>query len=226
MANKPTQEVVDHYRLTHAEFQEFIQHVPHAPLKSRGINRASFNSVAYSLSRHGTFKTGEDIRITQAGLVDESGCSHNTVRKVVAFLKEAGVLELVDHQRHQGSPSENYRLRKSSTVKQVLKVKDRGAKVSTKNIRTRAQAVSVDTLIEPVDNLIEPVDTLIEPVDTLIEPVDNNKAYSITTRDSEFPAAPSTPQPSAGVGAVGKEGEADSWWDEEDLRQLMAGLNI
>lgn len=201
---------VDPKQLPSGKFQEFCQHMKHSWIESRGISRASFMAVTFALSRHCEFETGEKIRVSQAALVDESGCSHNTVRRVVAFLKEVGVLEVVDLQRRQGSPSENYRFRLNHNVKLVLDEKDRGpkGKVSprtTEPVSTDSQAVSTDTVHVSTDSL---------GVST-----DNNKVNKVLESASvvETPSASPT-----ALSAKASEEKNDDDWDEfvESIRDL------
>lgn len=191
----------DPKQLTNAEFQQFCQHIPHEWLKSRGIARSSFLAVSFMLSRHGKFENGEDVRVSQAALVDESGCSHNTVRKVIAFLKEIKALEFVDHQRRAGRSSENFRFRRSYDVQLVLENKNRGPKPpSTKKKR----GVSVDTLTERVD-------TSTERVDTSTAPVDNNKVYNINRKVSVASAPSPSPLALRAESSEKKNLEDDVW---------------
>lgn len=126
MANKPNPAVpADPHELQAWEFRRFARFTPTYFLRASKIERPSFYAVCMALAEFGTFKTGEDVRPTQVALADITGLSTATVRKVLAFLERAQAVEVVDLQRHGGSPSKVYRFRKSKFVAEVLRIEDR-----------------------------------------------------------------------------------------------------
>lgn len=129
MATKPNPAVpADPYELQAWEFRRFARFTPTYFLKANKIERPSFYAVCMALAEFGTFKTGEDVRPTQVALADITGLSTATVRKVLAFLERARAVQVVDLQRHGGSPSKVYRFRKSRFVADVLRTEDRDYK--------------------------------------------------------------------------------------------------
>ncbi|MCK6080092.1 hypothetical protein KZX37_05585 [Microbacterium sp. EYE_5] len=126
MATKPNPaEPADPYELQAWEFRRFARFTPTYFLKANKIERPSFYAVCMALAEFGTFKTGEDVRPTQVALADITGLSTATVRKVLAFLERAQAVEVVDLQRHGGSPSKVYRFRRSKFVADVMRTEDR-----------------------------------------------------------------------------------------------------
>ena len=125
MATKPTSK--DPHALLPLKFQEFVQKFPDAALEKAKIRRAAFVAVSMMLSRHGEFKTGERIRPSVGTLADESGLTKPTVRKVVAYLQQIGVLVKTGEHRNPGggTPVAEYRLYYSPVVATVLEINDR-----------------------------------------------------------------------------------------------------
>lgn len=127
MAPKPTPKSTpaDPHALSAPEFRTFAMHVPTFHLKQHGIERPSFFAVAFALAQFCDYKSGTRVRPTQVAVADVTGHSPKTVRKVVTYLKRCGALVVVDHQRHGGTPSEVYDMRKSRFVADVLKLENR-----------------------------------------------------------------------------------------------------
>lgn len=203
MANKPTQN--DPHALRPWEFQEFVQYFPDAALQKVKIKRGQFVAVAMMLSRHGTFKTGTTIRPSVATLADESGISEPTVRKVLAYLRDIGVLAVTGTHRNPGggTPVTVYQLRRNDKVDHVLRIKDRDY-----GRGKRETAVS-----GPGENG-EPLRGKWETAEGQVENHNrnnkNDKNHSLAEAHSP---APSTLQASPGVGAAMTDPDSSDWID-------------
>lgn len=124
MANTPTyQSTRRPGQLNAFEFGLFAERMKDhkGSLTKYGIPYNAFLVVCLYVSRHCTFRNGEDIRTTVLGLADATGTGRNTVRLILDFLKAYQVLVVVDEQGHAtGKDSEVYRLNRSDLIRNVL----------------------------------------------------------------------------------------------------------
>jgi hypothetical protein len=111
--------------LSAPDFRYFLKYFPEGVLQAQGVKRHALWGVGMALAQYGDYERGTGIRVSQLTLSQDAGLSHNTVRKVMDLLKTVGAVEVTDKQRRGGTPSENYRLRRSPFVRETLELKDR-----------------------------------------------------------------------------------------------------
>lgn len=198
--------------LTHADFRWFLMYFPDVVLKARKVQRLSLTSVGMMLAQFGNYETGTGIRVSQTALADITGASRNTVKKVLDVLKEAGAIEVVDHQRRGGKPSENYRLRKSSFVAKVLDIKNRH--------HQRDEAVNGPQMSIQDDEWSSDEHSL-SPGEHSLSPGEHNK-NSQNEKNCSVADAPS-PAPSS-LSLTARDGAVGDVWEGFDFEAL--GLEV
>lgn len=203
-----TPKTVDPNQLSHPDFRWFLMYFPDVALEKVGLQRDSIFSVGMALAQFGNYDTGTGIRVSKLALANFSGKSRNTVKRVLDLFKAVGAIEVVDHQKRGGTPSENYRLRKSPFVTKVLEAKDQALR--------KQEPMSVSEMSTQNDEW-SPDEHSVSRDEHSVVPDEHDK-NSQNEKELSVAKAPSPPivaQPSA-------RDEAEEEMDEIDL--LLAGV--
>lgn len=222
MAHKPTpktQKPADPTTLSAPEFRTFLEHFPDAVLKENNIPGYAFWGVGMALAQHIDYETGTGSRLSQRAIARISRINPSTVRKVLAFLKKTGAIEVRDLQRRNGKSSENYNFRRSQAVDEVLALLDQDyVPERLKNTTVLPQVQSQNADCAPGSTDCAPGSTDCAPRGTDCAPGSNDK--NIRSKDLKNSSDESSPA-HIGASPTGAPGAADRDEDPYGLDSLL-----